>query len=104
MNKCKCKICGKEFSYDGKESPMLNNETWKTIVEHYDLVEYENKAFDLYRKTNFGFRKNFKDDDKYHLYICSNCMEKALGRKLLKSDLIGENVPFNQNFEKNYFQ
>ena len=103
MGKCKCKICGKEFNYGDKESPMLNNIIWDTIVKYYNLGEYEKKAFDLYSKMNFGFRKHFKDKDEYHLYICSTCMEKALGRKLLKSDLIGENIPLNEKFEKSYF-
>lgn|GEM_PF-4804621 len=83
---------------------MLNNDSWGNIVTYYNLNDYENKAFELYEKVNFGFRKNFKDEDKYHLYICTECMENALGRKILKSDLIGENVPFNEDFEKSYFQ
>ena len=47
--------------------------------------------------------EDFVDKDEYHLYICSDCMEKALGRKLLKTDLIGENIQFNKDFENNYF-
>ena len=100
---CKCKVCGKQFVYGDKNSPMLNNNVWNNIVSFYNLNEYEHKAFELYRKVNFGFRKRFKDKDEYHLYICTDCMERALGRKLLKSDLIGKNIPLNEKFEKSYF-
>lgn len=31
-------------------------------------------------------------------------MEKALGRKLKRTDLIDKNVPFNIEFEKEYFK
>ena len=102
--KCKCKVCGKEFYYGDKESPMLKNDVWNSIVRHYGLSEYEEKAFELYSKVNFGFRRKFRDKDEYHLYICSDCMEKALGRKILKSDLIGEDVPLNREFEETYFK
>ena len=83
---------------------MLKNEIWNEIVKFYDLNAYEEKAFEAFKKTNFGFRKNFTDKDEYHLYLCTTCMEKALNRKLLKSDLIGENIPFNEDFEKYYFK
>lgn len=103
MDKCKCKICNKIFNYGDKYSPMLNNEIWNNIVEYYQLTDYEKKANELFSKVKFGFCKNFKDKDEYHLYICSDCMENALGRKLLKTDLIGENIQFNKDFENKYF-
>ena len=100
---CKCKVCNKTFVYGDKNSPMLKNEIWNDIVSFYNLNDYEEEAFQAYKRVNFGFRKRFIDKDKYHLYICSECMEKALGRKILKSDLIGENVPLNEEFEESYF-
>ena len=106
MGRCKCKVCGKELQYCGDNSPMLKNDIWNQIVDFYNLKEYEEEAFEAFIKAykKWKRRKNeFNDKDEYHLYLCTNCMEKALGRKILKSDLIGENTPFNENFEENYF-
>ena len=102
----RCKICGKELEYCGDDSPMLKETIWREIVRFYDLEEYEKEAFKLFMKAYNKWkrgRSKFNDKDEYHLYLCTDCMERALGRKLLKSDLIGENVLFNENFEKNYF-
>ena len=102
---CKCKVCGKEFKYGDENSPMLKNEVWGDVVRHYELQDYEENAYNAYKKVNFGFgRKRFVDKDEYHLYICTNCMEKALGRKILKEDLMGKDVPFNADFEEKYFK
>lgn len=102
----KCKNCGKELKYCGDDSPMLKNDIWNHIVSFYNLESYEKNAFKdfmiAYKKWKRGNDK-FNDKDEYHLYLCTDCMEKALGRKLLKSDLVGENVSFNKNFEKRYF-
>ena len=100
---CKCKVCNKKFNYGDKNSPMLDNKIWNNIVNFYNLKEYEIKAENKFYNQYNGFRKNFKDKDEYHLYICIDCMEKALNRKLTKDDLIGINVPFNEEFEKWYF-
>lgn len=100
---CRCKVCNKSFIYGDKNSPMLNQEIWDNIVDFYNLRDYETEAYIRYSKQNFGFKKKFKDKDEYHLYLCIDCMEKALGRKLTRKDLIGENVPLNQEFEEWYF-
>lgn len=103
---CKCKVCGKEIEYCGDNSPMLNDDIWKQVVDFYNLGNYEKEAFEVFMKAykRWKRRSKFNDKDEYHLYICTDCMEKALGRKLLKTDLIGSNVPFNEEFEKSYFQ
>ena len=98
---CKCKVCNKNFKYGDKNSPMLKQEIWDNIVNFYNLKEYERKSFNKFLKLYK--RVGFKDKDEYHLYLCVDCMEKALGRKLTKKDLIGENVPLNQEFEEWYF-
>lgn len=101
----KCKICEAEIEYCGDDSPMLKDDIWNQIVDFYGLKEYEKKAFELFMKAYNKWKRGtkFKNKDEYHLFICINCMEKALGRKLSKSDLIGKNIPFNKKFEEEYF-
>jgi hypothetical protein len=83
---------------------MLKEDIWHSIVSFYGLEKYEKEAFKAFRKAYKEWKRGkFNDKDEYHLYLCTECMEKALGRKILKSDLIGENTPFNEVFEKTYF-
>ena len=111
---CKCNVCGKKFKYGDENSPMLNENTWRNVLKFYKLEESERekedafiKVYDLQYETR---SKRLKDlimevscHDALHTYICYDCMEKALGRKITKEDLIEENVPFNEAFEKKYF-
>jgi len=106
---CKCKVCGKQFSYGDKNSPCLTDKKWRRIVNFYNLRNYEKKASKLYVKADPWLNENFVDKDEYHLYICSDCMEKALGRKILPSDLstaqgkIDGMWYYNKEFEESYF-
>lgn len=43
---------------------------------------------------------NIEDE---HLYLCYKCTEEGLGRKIRRSDLIGKNIPLNEEFEYMYF-
>jgi len=107
---CKCKVCGKQFEYGDKNSPCLVDKKWRKIVNFYNLRNYEIKANKLYSAVDPWLNENFVDKDEYHLYICSDCMEKALGRKILKSDLITTSAKteglwyFNKEFEEYYFK
>lgn len=65
-----CRVCSKRFDYDGLYSPMLTDERWKEVYEHYGFTEDDD---------------SFEDDDS--LYICLECMEKALGRELVRDDV-----------------
>lgn len=96
--RCKCKVCDKRFGYFSDQSPMLREDIWKKVVQHYNLEIYELEAGERYDN-----RVDNKMVDDEHLFICYECMEKALGRKLLKEDLINVGVPFNSQFEKMYF-
>ena len=107
---CKCKVCGKEFEYGDKNSPCLTDEKWKEVVNFYNLGAYEEKASELLAENDPWLNENFVDKDEYHLYICSDCMEKALGRKILQTDL---SIPdakakgmwyYNFEFENSYFK
>lgn len=113
---CNCSICNKEFRYGDENSPMLKNSVWDSILEHYSLKEEEAEKEEVYSKlydvAENIIRSNLAKEIIYevldskllHTYICTDCMEKALGRRLTKADLIGENIPFNVKFEKEYFK
>ena len=94
-----CKICKKEFNYGDKNSPMLKNLVWNRIVSFYKLTNYEKEASHRFHtKWHKGIHDFIPND---HLFLCYECMEKALGRKLTKEDLI--NCPLNEQFIKEYF-
>ena len=117
---CKCKVCGKSFEYGDKNSPCLTNERWKQVVDFYNLGKYEKRALRLYTKNlnkweelnyyDLETSNDFEDKDEYHLYICSDCMEKALGRRILPADLytaqgkIEGRWHYNKEFEETYFK
>ena len=102
---CKCQVCGKKFAYGDEQSPMLREDIWNSIVKFYNLEEYEKEADERFNE-NYEYRKLIGDrhSDDEHLYLCYECMEKALGRKLTIKDLININVPLNMAFEKMYFK
>ena len=109
MSECKCKVCGKTYEYGDKTSPCLKDKKWRRIVNFYNLRNYEIKASKLYNKADHWLNEDFVDKDEYHLYICSDCMEKALGRKILPSDLLTTQSKidggwyYNMEFEQYYF-
>lgn len=102
---CKCQVCEKRFVYGDEQSPMLKKEVWDQIVKFYNLEEYEKEADDKFHE-NYEYRKQIgqRHSDDEHLYLCYECMEKALGRKLRLEDLINLGVPLNVEFEKMYFK
>ena len=111
---CKCCICNKEFEYGDKWSPMLKNEIWDQILNFYRLNELEKERWNLYDsiysvilmiRSEKAKEKLYEalNSELLHTYICYECMEKALGRKLTYNDFISNNTPFNKEFEKNYF-
>jgi len=110
MENCKCKVCGKEFWYGDENSPCLTDKKWRKVVNFYNLGLYEKKASKLYSKADPLLNENFVDKDEYHLYICSDCMEKALGRKIMPTDLQTPAAKadgrwyYNKAFEEKYFK
>lgn len=108
---CKCKVCGKQFKYGDENSPCLTDKKWRRIVNFYNLRNYEIKASKLYTKADPLLNEDFVDKDEYHLYICSDCMENALGRKIMPTDLStpkakidGFDWYYNKAFEEHYFK
>jgi hypothetical protein len=120
MLDCKCKVCGKEFRYGDENSPCLIDEKWEKVVNFYNLGDYEKKASMLHSEkfneweelNDYDWEKldSFEEKDEYHLYICYNCMEKALGRKITHNDLPTPKAKtdgvwyYNKEFEENYFK
>lgn len=110
MDNCKCKVCGKKYHYGDRNSPCLTDEKWKEVVDFYNLGEYEKKALELYFEVDPWLDEDFEDKDEYHLYICSDCMEKALGRKIIPTDLSTASAKkegrwyYNKEFENYYFK
>lgn len=92
-NEC-CKCCGRHFNYGDENSPSIKDGLWNQIVRFYNLEEYEKKAMEKQRNMKRG-----KDSPDAHLFICSKCMEKALGRKLCFDDMIQYGTPLNAQFE-----
>lgn len=65
--------------------------------------KYKNEAKQRYEEHHVraGYRMSNIEDE--HLYLCYKCMEEGLGRKIRHSDLIGKNMPLNEEFEYMYF-
>lgn len=112
---CKCSVCDKIFEYGDENSPMLNNSIWQKVIRFYNLEKSEKekedafiKVYDLQRATQSDKLRNLILDvschSALHTFICYKCVENALGRKITKEDLIGENVPLNKAFEEKYFK
>ena len=101
---CKCKVCDRKFIYGDCQSPMLNDKAWNRVVEFYSLTDYEREANNKYMAHYLRVGRRAKNLEDEHLYICYACMEKALGRKIRRSDLIGKDVPINFDFERMYFE
>lgn len=107
---CRCKVCNKEFIYGDENSPCLIDKKWRKVVNFYNLNSYEKRAKKLYSKVDPWLDENFIDKDEYHLYICSDCMEKALGRKIMPTDLSTSQSKldggwyYNKAFEESYFK
>lgn len=81
-----CGGCGKELSFLSILSPVLENTLWNEVLHFFGLSEQ---------------RSGPKLPAMEPQYICFECMEKALGRKLLLEDL--KQLPFNLYFKLHYF-
>lgn len=74
-----CQVCNKKFDYGDEQSPVFEDEIWKKV-----LVE---------SRINLT--------PKLEGFVCYECAEKALGRKIQRKDL--KEVIFNEPFVKHYF-
>lgn len=83
----RCSVCGREMEFLTTQSPMLTDKLWSWMLAQHGLAE--ERCFDGGPKKNSHF-------------ICYQCMEKTLGRKLTKEDLKPE-VAHNSLFYIHYF-
>lgn len=86
-----CHVCGRELKQLPLQSPVVADVLWSQLLETYGLSE-----------NRIGpNRTSPKPPAQNPVYICTDCMEKALGRELYLSDI--KNVPFNMFFKLLYF-
>ena len=109
---CICNNCGKVYKYGDENSPMLDFGVWNKIRTYYGISKEEedrrarelNATYNKYCKLkSSGKSVSFDEMDKpeLHVFFCTDCMEKALGRKLTIYDIL--DVPFNREFKDKYF-
>ncbi|MBD5215545.1 MAG: hypothetical protein HDS78_03370 [Bacteroidales bacterium] len=93
---CYCSVCDKSFQYGDKNSPVFIDSIWRQLVEHYNLTEHEQRAAEEFIKLRCAKLSN----RNAHTFICIDCAEKALQRRLLLTDVA--DCPFNQAFLAEY--
>lgn len=104
---CKCKVCNRQFHYGDEWSPMFTDKVWWDLLDFYNLWRYEAEAEAAFNKSWHEYKRGprltpFADDETYHCYICYECAEKALGRKLTLEDI--NNSLFNKPFKRFHFK
>ena len=107
---CTCNGCGKKFRYGDENSPVLNNRLWRSLLTYYQISEdeeyaRERKYLGIYKKWKMSGEKDdslFEEMRKpeYHVLFCTDCMEKAFGRKLMAQDI--QDCPYNSEFREKY--
>ena len=109
---CTCNGCGKQYTYGDENSPVVYPKVWRSILTYWGVTEEEERKIyseyiQIFKKWEFseGEEKQRLFDEmrkpKYHLFFCTECMEKALGRKLERAD-VDFHLPYNQTFFEKY--
>lgn len=98
---CHCTVCDRAFEYGDAVSPMFDDGIWDRLIAYYHLAEHEAEAFAYQKQALSDGDWPYCSDRKAHTYICADCAEKALGRRIRMSDLNGSD--FNEEFTKAYF-
>lgn len=104
---CKCKVCNRQFHYGDEWSPMFTDKVWWDLLDFYNLWRYEAEAKAAFHKAWHEYKRGprltpFANGENYHCYICYECAEKALGRKLTLEDI--NDSLLNKPFKKLYFK
>ena len=109
--KCTCNGCSKEYTYGDENSPVVYPRVWRSICSYWGISEeQEHRRNQEYIKIYKTWSELEDGDEKqrlfvemrkpeYHTFFCTTCMEKALGRKLNKSD-----VDFRLQYNKMFFE
>lgn len=109
---CECNNCGRKFEYGDRWSPVLKGHVWRKVLDNLGISRETEMRKDrlflgLYslKQVALGPEKDAIESiihgPEFHTMICTDCMEKALGRKLTLEDT--ERCPLNKEFEKEYF-
>lgn len=115
-----CSCCGKTELYD--RSPVLEDDMWETCCEKLGLKELNESTSKKLTFKDLGYWNSdgLKNDEQKRAYVfykaieqlsnvrndgeycmlCRECVEKALGRPLKKSDL--PHCSMNDNLLKEY--
>lgn len=98
--KIKCTVCNKEFYYGDHNSPMFIDEVWNKIINYFKLTNFEKEAAKKFSSYHKGGGKDYYPD--HHVFICSECAEKALGREITDKDINDSlfNIPFREKYFK----
>lgn len=94
---CYCSVCDRSFQYGDATSPVFTDDIWKFVVSYYNLNEHEKYAAEEFIKLRGADLSN----RNAHTFICVDCTEKALRRRLLLSDVT--KCMFNREFLMKYF-
>lgn len=82
----KCHVCGRKLDILVLQSPVVVDALWDQLLDIYELSEC---------------RATPKSPAQNPVYICIDCMERALDRELELLDV--KNLPFNMFFKLLYF-
>ena len=90
----------KEFYYGDHNSPMFIDEVWNKIINYFKLTNFEKEAAKKFSSYYKGGGKDYYPD--HHVFICSECAEKALGREITDKDINDSlfNIPFREKYFK----
>jgi hypothetical protein len=111
--KCTCNGCGKVYTYGDENSPVVYPKVWRSILKYWGISEEEQdrryaqytSLFKKWNRLEEGKEKAkvFEEMRKpeYHTQFCTECMEKALGRPLEKSD-VDHYLPHNRAFFRKF--
>ena len=100
-----CNVCKRHIEYDSRDSVMLTDANWNKVIRYYGLTRREKEIMsnkiewiDICSRRG-GIR--MEPDYEINMFVCNECMEKALGHKLRKSDM--NNSIFNADYIDKYF-
>lgn len=85
LKKHNCAVCGLNLHNLRFQSPVINDELWASVLSYYQLSE---------GRPGPGLPAI------QPLYICQDCMERALNRALCPEDI--QDLPFNLYFRLHY--
>ncbi|WP_370841529.1 hypothetical protein [Gemmiger formicilis] len=79
---------------------MFIDEVWNKIINYFKLTNFEKEAAKKFSSYYKGGGKDYYPD--HHVFICSECAEKALDREITDKDINDSlfNIPFREKYFK----